>query len=115
MARSAPEHEGRERRDEAHATKVANSPKNRLSGGVGYALVRVFVIGAGQVGVTIVEALHEEHEITVLDSEGIAPPHADSAASTSRSSRATARAGRTCRRQASATPTSSSPARRATR
>jgi trk system potassium uptake protein TrkA len=31
--------------------------------------VRVFVIGAGQVGVAIVEALHEEHEITVLDTE----------------------------------------------
>jgi trk system potassium uptake protein TrkA len=33
--------------------------------------VRVFVIGAGQVGTTIVEALHEEHEITVLDTEGM--------------------------------------------
>ena len=31
--------------------------------------VRVFVIGAGQVGSTIVEALHDEHEITVLDTE----------------------------------------------
>jgi trk system potassium uptake protein len=31
--------------------------------------VRIFVIGAGQVGVTVVEALHEEHEITVLDTE----------------------------------------------
>jgi trk system potassium uptake protein len=31
--------------------------------------VRVFLIGAGQVGSTIVEALHEEHEITVLDTE----------------------------------------------
>jgi trk/ktr system potassium uptake protein len=31
--------------------------------------VRVFVIGAGQVGSTIVEALHEDHEITVLDTE----------------------------------------------
>jgi trk system potassium uptake protein len=31
--------------------------------------VRIFVIGAGQVGTTIVEALHEEHEITVLDTE----------------------------------------------
>jgi len=31
--------------------------------------VKVFVIGAGQVGTTIVEALHEEHELTVLDSE----------------------------------------------
>jgi trk system potassium uptake protein TrkA len=34
-----------------------------------YALVRVFVIGAGQVGSTIVEALHEDHEVTVLDTE----------------------------------------------
>jgi trk/ktr system potassium uptake protein len=32
--------------------------------------VKVFVIGAGQVGVTIVEALHEDHELTILDSEG---------------------------------------------
>ena len=31
--------------------------------------MRVFLIGAGQVGSTIVEALHEEHEITVLDTE----------------------------------------------
>jgi trk system potassium uptake protein TrkA len=32
--------------------------------------VRIFLIGAGQVGTTVVEALHEEHEITVLDTEG---------------------------------------------
>ena len=31
--------------------------------------MRVFVIGAGQVGSTIVEALHEDHEVTVLDVE----------------------------------------------
>ena len=31
--------------------------------------MRVFLIGAGQVGTTIVEALHEEHEITVVDTE----------------------------------------------
>jgi len=31
--------------------------------------VRIFVIGAGQVGTTIVEALHEDHEISVLDTE----------------------------------------------
>ncbi len=31
--------------------------------------MRVFVIGAGQVGSTIVEALHDDHEITVLDTE----------------------------------------------
>jgi trk system potassium uptake protein TrkA len=31
--------------------------------------VRVFLIGAGQVGVTIVEALHEDHDVTVLDTE----------------------------------------------
>lgn len=36
---------------------------------VRYAAVRVFVIGAGQVGTTIVEALYEEHELTVLDRE----------------------------------------------
>jgi trk system potassium uptake protein TrkA len=31
--------------------------------------VKIFVIGAGQVGFAIVEALHEEHDITVLDTE----------------------------------------------
>ena len=31
--------------------------------------MRVFLIGAGQVGSTIVEALHDDHEITVLDTE----------------------------------------------
>jgi len=31
--------------------------------------VKVFLIGAGQVGTTIVEALHDDHEITVLDNE----------------------------------------------
>ena len=31
--------------------------------------MRVFLIGAGQVGVTIAEALHEEHDVTVLDTE----------------------------------------------
>jgi trk system potassium uptake protein len=29
--------------------------------------VRIFVIGAGQVGATVVEALHDEHELTVFD------------------------------------------------
>jgi trk system potassium uptake protein TrkA len=29
--------------------------------------VKVFVIGAGQVGATVVEALHDEHELTVVD------------------------------------------------
>jgi trk system potassium uptake protein TrkA len=31
--------------------------------------VRIFLIGAGQVGSTIVEALHADHELTVVDSE----------------------------------------------
>jgi trk/ktr system potassium uptake protein len=31
--------------------------------------VEIFIIGAGQVGFTVVEALHEEHVITVLDTE----------------------------------------------
>ncbi len=31
--------------------------------------MRVFVIGAGQVGSTIVEALHEDHQVTVMDTE----------------------------------------------
>jgi trk system potassium uptake protein TrkA len=29
--------------------------------------LRIFIIGAGQVGSTIVEALHDEHELTVID------------------------------------------------
>jgi len=29
--------------------------------------VKIFIIGAGQVGVTVVEALHDEHELTVFD------------------------------------------------
>jgi trk system potassium uptake protein len=32
--------------------------------------VRIFIIGAGQVGSTIVEALHNEHELTVVDEDG---------------------------------------------
>jgi trk system potassium uptake protein TrkA len=31
--------------------------------------VRIFLIGAGQVGTTIVEALHQDHELTILDAE----------------------------------------------
>jgi trk system potassium uptake protein TrkA len=31
--------------------------------------VRIFLIGAGQVGFTVVEALHAEHELTVIDHE----------------------------------------------
>ncbi len=33
--------------------------------------MRIFVIGAGQVGSTIVAALHEEHAITVIDLDQI--------------------------------------------
>jgi trk system potassium uptake protein len=29
--------------------------------------VKIFIIGAGQVGATVVEALHDEHELTVID------------------------------------------------
>ena len=32
-----------------------------------YFPVKIFVIGAGQVGATVVEALHDEHELTVID------------------------------------------------
>jgi trk system potassium uptake protein TrkA len=32
--------------------------------------VKIFVIGAGQVGTTIVEALHDEHDLTVIDTDG---------------------------------------------
>ena len=31
--------------------------------------MRIFLIGAGQVGFEIVEALHHDHEVTVLDTE----------------------------------------------
>jgi trk system potassium uptake protein TrkA len=31
--------------------------------------VKIYVIGAGQVGWTVVEALHDEHEITVIDTD----------------------------------------------
>jgi trk system potassium uptake protein len=31
--------------------------------------VKIFIIGAGQVGSTIVEALHGEHELTVVDED----------------------------------------------
>ena len=31
--------------------------------------MKIFVIGAGQVGVTVVQALHDDHEITVVDLE----------------------------------------------
>src|SRR5918996_3556592 len=37
--------------------------------GVRFAPVNIFVIGAGQVGVAVGEALHEENNITVLDTE----------------------------------------------
>ena len=33
------------------------------------ATVRIFLIGAGQVGSTVVEALHADHELTVIDNE----------------------------------------------
>jgi trk/ktr system potassium uptake protein len=29
--------------------------------------MKIFVVGAGQVGVAVVEALHDEHDVTVLD------------------------------------------------
>jgi trk system potassium uptake protein len=32
--------------------------------------VKIFVIGAGQVGSTIVTSLHDEHDISVLDLDG---------------------------------------------
>jgi trk system potassium uptake protein TrkA len=32
--------------------------------------VKVYVIGAGQVGSTVVEALHDEHDLTVVDTDG---------------------------------------------
>jgi len=32
--------------------------------------VKIFVIGAGQVGATVVQALHSEHDLTVFDLDG---------------------------------------------
>jgi trk system potassium uptake protein TrkA len=32
--------------------------------------VKIFVVGAGQVGATIVQALHDEHDLTVIDVDG---------------------------------------------
>lgn len=32
--------------------------------------MRIFVIGAGQVGATVIQALHDEHELTVFDLDG---------------------------------------------
>ena len=29
--------------------------------------MKIFVIGAGQVGATIVEALHDDHDVTLID------------------------------------------------
>ena len=33
--------------------------------------MRIFVIGAGQVGTAIVEALHDEHQVTVVDTDAV--------------------------------------------
>ena len=40
---------------------------SRASGVYPAPAVKIFVIGAGQVGTTVVEALHSEHDVTVLD------------------------------------------------
>ncbi|MDQ4030643.1 MAG: NAD-binding protein, partial [Actinomycetota bacterium] len=29
--------------------------------------MRIVIVGAGQVGSTVVEALHDEHDVTVID------------------------------------------------
>jgi predicted dinucleotide-binding enzyme len=67
--------------------------------------VKIFIIGAGQVGATVVEALHDEHELTVidLDEERLA---ASRSATTSPRSRGTARAGASSPPPASPRPTS---------
>ena len=67
--------------------------------------VKIFVIGAGQVGSTIVEALHGEHDVTVIDLD---PARLASlaTATTSPRSRPTAPAAARSPTQASATPTS---------
>jgi Trk K+ transport system NAD-binding subunit len=67
--------------------------------------VKVFVIGAGQVGSTIVEALQDEHEVTVVDLDR-ARLNASRTATTSRRSRATGRAGSRSPRRESPAPTS---------
>jgi trk/ktr system potassium uptake protein len=47
--------------------KASEALSTRVPYGVGSRGVRIFVIGAGQVGSTIVEALHDEHDMTVMD------------------------------------------------
>ena len=52
--------------------RQATSPRATIAKGFGNGRsnlphVKIFVIGAGQVGTTIVQALHDEHELTVFD------------------------------------------------
>ena len=54
----------------ACAVGIDAEPKSEGDGASRYALpgeMKIFVIGGGQVGAAVVEALHEEHDLTVLD------------------------------------------------
>ena len=75
MARTGDERERRADGDDQARHPASSPPRyrtaalsRRLPFGVYPApAVKIFVIGAGQVGTTIVEALHGEHDVTVLD------------------------------------------------
>ena len=73
------------------------------------------MLGAAHIGRALVEALHEEHEITVIDIDAEPARRARRAATTSAPSRATARPSRSSARRAWRTPTCSSAAARARR
>ena len=62
------EDDGRGQGRDAHGGKVADACRP-LATGVRFRAVRIFLIGAGQVGTTVVEALHQDHDLTVLDAE----------------------------------------------
>ena len=76
--------------------------------------VKIVIVGAGQVGSTIVEALHSDHDLTAIDvvRERLEPlAYRYDVGTIEANGASRVRSGT----QASATPTSSSRARRATR
>ena len=106
-ARAAAAAGRRQERDERGTEGRARASHRTLAEGVGFAPpMRIFVIGAGQVGSTIVEALHDEHDLTVIDLD---PRRLDAARLPVRrldAARATAPAAARSRRRASRRPTS---------
>src|SRR5262245_6848669 len=63
---ACPRARGSSRRARRHGTGRADA---REAPEYASASMRVFVIGAGQVGFAIVDALHADHDLTVLDTE----------------------------------------------